>query len=205
VFSKDQHELTTHGAGPLAKKFGDRQSAIFSPSINSSHRPTHRRRRSSIFDKSPHHPDYGLRLIITLKNEAEASFQFLLDALAPLLDLDVLTSYDVASNHITTESITIFLVNELDQIKSLPSPRFIFFDAPLLELKDDNKSTICPIASMEWKNEEADESLWKTIAKAVVACKDRGISSRVWGVRKNASEGAVQRLKFLGVDLIEFV
>ena len=158
-----------------------------------------------MFDKSTHHPDYGLRLIITLKNEAEASFQFLLDALAPLLDLDVLTSYDLASNLTTTEPITIFLVNELDQIKSLSSPRFIFFDAPLLELKDDDKSTICPMASMEWNNEQADESLWKTIAQAVLVCKGRGISSRVWGVRKNESEGAVQRLKLLGVDLIEFV
>lgn len=86
------------------------------------------------------------------------TFQFLLHALTPLLDASLLTSYCPKSNIVSPGLVTVVCGGDaipIDEIRSL-SPRYVFYEADLLQGVDHAQKDLTPVASaslaqlLEW-------------------------------------------------------
>lgn len=104
------------------------------------------------------------------------------------MDLDCLTSHDIASNYTTFAPVTVSVRTDSDSvkedIKSL-SPRFCFLDVDLLHLQQEEwTKAVVPIVSLEWQNHySANEELSSAIREAIQEAKKRQMVVRVSGVQ----------------------
>ncbi|GAA5952497.1 hypothetical protein JCM21900_005329 [Sporobolomyces salmonicolor] len=108
---------------------------------------SHHRRRSSAFDVmiNPHRP---FQLVLRLRTSPSVTIQFVVDALQPLHDASLLTSYCPNARTTTRGLITVVssssdgaeMVDGEDLATAMPYSRFIYRDAPVVAFDSDDEA-----------------------------------------------------------------
>ncbi|KAL7338510.1 hypothetical protein BJY59DRAFT_375889 [Rhodotorula toruloides] len=181
----------------------------------------HHRRRSSIFSQiKPHSP---LQLVLRLHTPASLTFPYVLDALQPLHDASLLTSYCPNAGTTTPAVITVVSSSAdgaemvpAEDLEAVHGSRFVYRDAPISSLLSTNSSALdpqlTPVAagvlkdSTGWDGQSpvTDEQRQK-IVEQVEGAHRRGIKIRYEGLPQfpvHVRENIRSTLVALGVDYL---
>ncbi|GAA5911450.1 hypothetical protein JCM5296_004737 [Sporobolomyces johnsonii] len=122
--------------GPLLRVFNSAATPLCS----------HHRRRSSVFHLiNPHRP---FQLVLRLHTSPSVTIQFVVDALQPLHDASLLTSYCPNARTTTRGLITVVssaadgaeMPGEDDLATTMPYSRFVYRDAPVVAFDSDDEA-----------------------------------------------------------------
>ncbi|BGP23773.1 hypothetical protein Rt10032_c05g2504 [Rhodotorula toruloides] len=181
----------------------------------------HHRRRSSIFSHiKPHSP---LQLVLRLRTPASLTFPYVLDALQPLHDASLLTSYCPNAGTTTPAVITVVSSSAegaemvpAEDLEAVHGPRFVYRDAPTSSLDSTNPAALdpqlTPVAagvlkeSTGWDGQTpvTDEQRQR-IVEQVESAHRRGIKVRYEGLPHfpvHVRENVRSTLVSLGVDYL---
>jgi len=156
--------------------------------LQSANPPQQRGPPRGVFQTAPRLP---LQLVMNIQSDAPSTFQALDQALQPLLNQGWLTTVDTTDPGAQPKlsALTIFVTGDVPLPCFLDSPnpkRYIFYDAPLMELDGNDMYTpaLSPMASASFS--DVVGSSWvipryaaKKIQKYVDVAHDKGITARV--------------------------
>lgn len=134
-------------------------------------------------------PNTSTILLIDFKSSGHLTWPTLLSQLQPLRDRDWLTYYNGSVLHYGPLTIVGTGNTPFSLVQQNPTNRFIFFDAPLLSIADEQYNTTNSYyASVEMK--QAIGKLWFNklsakqegkLAEQIQAADKKGLKSRYWG------------------------
>ena len=160
---------------PLSKIFDKRNVTVASENA----------KEVGVFDVDP---TVSTVLLIDFKGDGHKTWPILLDQLQSLRDKDWLTYYDGAVLHQGPLTIVGTGNTPFDLVQQSSTNRFVFFDAPLLSISDEQYNTTNSYyASVEMK--KAIGSLWLNrlsakqtdkLAEQIHAADVKGLKSRYW-------------------------
>jgi glycerophosphoryl diester phosphodiesterase len=133
-------------------------------------------------------PTTTTNLLIDFKSDGAATWPVLLRQLAPLREKNWLTYYDGETLHQGPLTIVGTGNTPFDLVQANSTDRYIFFDAPLLEISDekyDKTNSYYASAPLKgavgilWFNKLSSSQI-STIEEQVKAAEEKGLKSRYW-------------------------
>jgi hypothetical protein len=167
-------------------------------------------KRIGVFDTSP---NTSIILLIDFKSDGAETWPILLSQLAPLRDKNWLTYYDGETLHLGPLTIVGTGNTPFNLIQQNSTNRYIFFDAPLLSISDDQYNTtnsyyassaLKPAVGRLWFNTLSSRQV-DMVQKQVRAAQEKGLKSRYWDTPSwpiSARDGIWRRLEESGVGIL---